>query len=155
LFLWELPECITHDRNGLCLAKARFVFGLRIERASLSPPFRSTLPRNPEEIGTKSPALWPKPVRPSPYLNEHFLQNVFGRLTIAEMLHQVRPQRRRVLLVKDAESIRVSLADLFPKLSVVSQSASPSCYSGLPVKKIIQQQKNAAATAMLIAARAL
>jgi len=141
LFLREPPECVTHDRSRFRLAKARFVFGLRIERASLSPPFRSTLPRNPEEIGSKSPALWPKPVRPSPYLNEHFLQNVFGRLTIAEMLHQVRPQRRRVLPVKDVESIRVSLADLFPKLSLVSQSASPFSYSGFPVKKIIRQQK--------------
>jgi hypothetical protein len=105
----------------------------------LSPPFRSTLPRNAVEIITNSPELRLKPVRPSPYLNEYFLQNVFGRLTIAEMLHQVRPQRRRVLLVKDGESIRVSLADLFPKLSLVSQSASPFSYSGLPVKKIIRQ----------------
>jgi hypothetical protein len=139
LFLREPPECVTHDRSRFRLAKARFVFGLRIERASLSPPFRSTLPRNPEEIGLKSPALWPKPVRPSPYLNEHFLQNVFGRLTIADKLPQERLQRGRVLPVKRVESIRVFLADPLPSLSVVSQSASPSCYSGLPVKKIIRQ----------------
>jgi len=100
--------------------------------------------RNAVEIVTKRPALRLKPVRPSPYLTEHFLQNVFGRLTIAEMLNQVCQQRRRVLPVKDVESIRVSLADLFPKLSLVSQSASPFSYSGFPVKKIIRQQENVA-----------
>jgi hypothetical protein len=139
LFLREPPECVTHDRIGFRLANARFVVGPRVRWTLLSPPFRSTLPRNPVEIVTKSPALWPKPVRPSPYLNEHFLQNVFGRLTIADKLPQERLQRGRVLPVKRVESIRVFLADPLPSLSVVSQSASPSCYSGLPVKKIIRQ----------------
>src|SRR5882672_6297940 len=83
--------------------------------------------------------LRPKPVGPTPYLRECFLHNIFCGLTVADDVLQEHHQSRRILPVKCVECLRVSPRNLLPKILVVGQSVSPSCYSGLQAKRFARQ----------------
>jgi hypothetical protein len=95
-----------------------------------SPPFSSAFPSNTEKIGAKRSTLRLKPVGPRPDLRKRLLHNVFCCLPITDNVPQEDLQTRRVLPIEFAKRLRVSLADPFPSLSIVGQSASLPWYSG-------------------------
>jgi hypothetical protein len=103
------------------------------------PPFSRAFPSNAEKIGAKCSTLRLKPVGARPDLRECILHNVLSRLPITNNVPQKYFQAWRVLPVELVKGGRVSLADPFPSLSIVRQSASLPCYSGQRLRKFMSK----------------
>ena len=111
-----------------------------MSRSLRPPPFRCTLPPNAVQIRAQRPVLRTEPVWPPPYLRECLLHQIFRHLTVADGMTQEFLQPWRIVAIKRVESLCIALADALPNPLVVSQSASPPCYSGLPVERFTARQ---------------
>jgi hypothetical protein len=141
LFLWKPTKCIVDDGCGFCQSADCIVLGFRPLRALHSPPFRGAFPSNAEKIGAKCSTLRLEPVGPRPDLRKRLLHNVFCCLRITDNMPQEDFQARCVLPIELAKGLRVSLADPFPSLSIVGQSASLLWYSGRRLRKFTSRGK--------------
>src|ERR1700690_573129 len=122
LLLWEPPQRVGHERSIFRPASGRIVQRRVAARVLMPPPFSRALACDAVEITAQSPVFRLKPVGPPPNLGECFLHNVFRALPVADGVPQKRLEPWRVQAIKRLKRIRVSPANLLPKLWITRQS---------------------------------
>jgi hypothetical protein len=134
LFFRQAFKGIGHQRGRLCSVFSMLIgwIFVRYPRPVFAPPFRSAISPRTEEIRAQCSPLRYEAIRPPPNLRECFLHHVFRCLRIPD---QKRSQSRSLLAIERLERPRVSAANLFPELAIVSQCASSLVYSSSESKR--------------------
>jgi hypothetical protein len=123
-----------NDRMVFRLADANPVCIGVLSGLLASPPIRRPLPADSVKVAPQRSPLRPKPVRAIPHLRKGLMRNVLSCLMVTDKVPQKRVKSRLILPVERVKGLRVPFGDLGPRFPIVTQYASPPCYSGWRAK---------------------
>src|SRR5579859_2521151 len=131
LLLSQACEGISNCRKTRCPLSGFFspAFAFFGSPCPLSPPFRRSLPPNPEKVSSERPQLRPKAVRRPPNLRERLLHYILCSLSVADNLPQISAKPRGIAMIERLEGVRIAATNPFPKLVVVRHAHSSYRYS--------------------------